>query len=577
MKNFLQLIKRTFKKEHIHIFILLVIFSITSAVFTLITPALLEEGIQVIEETAVVNLETETMMFWFGLTLAAYFIGGVFQWLTFFFANKLSLKVATEIRKEIFEVVMKAPVYYLDSHQIGLPLELMATANEHIRESLTKTYELFISIFLGILISLVMMFTRSWILTLIVLGITPFILVASFFMGKRSSKINNEQQILLEELNSQSEEYISKQKLLIAYNYQRYQAHTMDNNNNRIRMLAEKSHFIGSLVNPMTRFINYLIYAVIVLVSSFLFINGNITSIATIIAFIMYSNSFAHPFDHFSEIMAYVIKGEVAYFRTMEFINDVELETDDILFSATDICQSGSIVFDDVSFSYKAGDTLIRDFSLEVRPKRKIAIVGQTGSGKSTLLNLLLRFHDINSGDIRLDGKSINSISKRALRKSYGLILQETWLFDGTIRDNIAYGNPDASMEEIIEAAKKARCHELITSLKDGYDTYIFEGDSGISAGEKQLITIARALLINPPILLLDEATSNIDSVTEVKIQDMLDEIMRNHTTFYVAHRLATIEDANLIIVMDEGKLVEYGNHKELIQKKGLYFELYNS
>ena len=571
MHRYIHLLSRALRKNRVHLFVIVIVFGVLFSTFAVASPWLLESGLAIIEET--LSLDDISIFYYFGLAIASYLFSGIFQWLTVYFSVKLSISIANEVREEVFEVIMKAPIEFLDESPIGLPLELVSTANDHIQASIAEVFKILVSVVVTIIAALIMMYIRNWLLATLVLVLTPMILLATYLIGRRASKLNNEQQILLEELNGQSEEYISKQKLLIAYDFQGRKAHEMDVNDDKIRVLTEKSQYLGALVNPTTRLANYSIYALVAIISTYFFMRNEIT-IATIIAFISYSNMFAHPFEHFSEIMAHVVVGNVAYFRTLEYIESVKLENENAPYRESDRASKGAVTFENVSFSYEEGKEFIKHFSMEVKPKSKIAIVGPTGSGKSTLLNLLLRFREVDEGKIYVDGKDVSAMSKQSLRQSFGLILQNTWLFEGTIRDNISYGFPSASFDEIQLAAEEAGCHELIKGLKDGYDTFLFDGYGGISSGEKQLITIARALLIKPTILLLDEATSNVDSVTEERIQKTLDRIIKNHTTFVVAHRLNTVSDADLILVMKNGKLVEHGKHDVLLAKRGLYYRL---
>lgn len=576
--NLFSLVRRAFQKPHRRLLVVLIISSILWTIAYLMIPALFEFGLEVIEH----SIETSTtldfgaMMMFFGIALGSSLISGIFQWCTHYFAYRLSLNLCLELREEVFDVIMKAPISYLDAHSIGVPLELLTSASEVIHEALEKLFVEVLHFVIMLIVALVMMFIRIWILALAVLFIAPLIVLASYLLAKKSTKASHRYQEALAQFNVQSEEFVTKQKLFIAYDYRANKIEELEATNKNIGLLSEKSQFLASLVNPMTRFINYLIYAMIAISASFMFLDGGIKSISVIVGFMAYAREFAHPFDRFSELMSFFVSGNVAAKRVYNFINNVSLEGDDLPFKEDDIAKNGEIEFRHVSFNYEKGPNLLKDFSLKVKPKTKIAIVGPTGAGKSTVFNLLLRFFDDYQGSIFVDQKETRTISKKALRQSFGLVLQDTWLFDGTILENIRYSKPDATMEEVIEACKKANCHEDIIHLPNGYNTYLFEGDNGVSLGQKQLITIARALLNNPPILLLDEATSNIDSISEMEIQKTLVEIMKEHTTFFVAHHLNTIVDSDLILVLKDGELIETGTHEELLIKDGFYAKLYH-
>src|SRR5690554_5793840 len=378
------------------------------------------------------------------------------------------------------------------------------------------------------------------------------------------------------ELTAQAKETFDEKKLIKSYNYEETSKVKFEKYNKDLNEVGRKAYFSASLNNPTYRVFNNVAFAMLGLVSILLTINGNIITAGLLTSMIMYAAMFSKPFNEYSVLTASFMAGRAGTKRVLEII-DFGVEEEYIKFRFEDRATSGNIEFKNVNFGYTKNRTLIKDFNLNVKQGQKVAIVGPTGAGKSTMINLLMRFYDVNSGEIVLNGKNIKEYNRKSLRLSFGLVLQEPWLFGGTIKQNLKYGKKDVSDEEIIKAAKRANCHDFIVNLKDGYDT-VLDDRTNLSVGQKQLLTIARALVIDPPILILDEATSNIDTLMELRIQKTFNEVMKGRTSFVIAHRLKTITDADIIIVMDKGNIVEYGNHGKLMSvENGFYKDLYLS
>ena len=420
------------------------------------------------------------------------------------------------------------------------------------------------------------MFVLNIPLAVVVTLLSPISLLICAYIAKKSYKLFAEQARTEGELNGFLEEYISADRLVSAFNYEDKALQNFEKINQKYYNVSQKANFFSNLSNPTTRLINSLVYIIVAFVGSLLVLkNSGALTIGLIASFLSYANSFGQPFNLLSSEVS-ELQAAVASTDRIFYILDSQDEPSDkqnkVLASA-----DGNVDIKNVDFSYTNKTKLITDFSLSVKQGQKIAIVGPTGCGKTTLINLLMRFYDVNSGAILVDDNNITEITRDSLRSKFGMVLQETWIFSGTIRDNIAYGKQNATLEEVQNAAKLAGCDEFISKLKDGYNTWISEGGQNISQGQKQLLCIARVMLIRPPMLILDEATSNIDTRTELKIQEAFNTLMEKRTTFIVAHRLSTIENADKILVMNNVNIIEQGTHKELLKKKGFYYYLYNS
>ncbi len=502
-------------------------------------------------------------------------INVLFTWLGNLFTNIYCFKSSEYQRKLIFEKFNTVPLKFIDSNQHGDLLSRMINDVDLITDGFLEGISGITNGIVTIIATLVFMFILNATLALVVLVLTPLSLLISWFIAKKSFKLFALQAKNEGDLNGYLEEMISGDKLVSAFNYQDEAVANFEKINQKYYKVAEKAEFYSNLSNPATRFINGFVYIMVAFVGSLLAISSGNISVGLISSFLSYANSFGKPFNELSSEVT-ELQAALASCERIFYILEAKDEPSDANLpelASTD----GNISIQNVNFSYNPKQNLIENFNLEVQTGQTIAIVGPTGCGKTTLINLLMRFYDVNSGAILLDDNNITQIKRRSLRNKYGMVLQETWIFSGTIRDNIAYGKPNATDDEIKEAARLAGADDFINKLTYGYATKITEDGGNLSAGQKQLLCIARVMLIKPPMLILDEATSNIDTRTELKIQEAFDTLMKNRTTFIVAHRLSTIKNADRILVMNKGNVIEQGTHDELLEKKGFYYHLYNS
>ncbi len=502
-------------------------------------------------------------------------INVIFTWVANYFTNVYCFKSSEHMRKLIFEKFNKVPLKFLDGNAHGDLLSRMINDVDLLTDGFLEGISSVTNGVVTIIATLVFMFVLNIPLALVVLVLTPISLIIAAYIAKKSYKLFTQQAKNEGDLNGYLEELISGDKLVMAFNYQKTALENFEKINKNYYKVAEKAEFYSNLSNPATRFINGFVYIMVAFVGSFLAITSGGISVGLISSFLSYANSFGKPFNElsseFTELQAALASCE----RIFMILDAKDEPMDNNLpdLASTD----GNVSIRNVDFSYNTKQNLIQNFNLEVKPGEKIAIVGPTGCGKTTLINLLMRFYDVNSGAILIDETDITQVTRRSLRNKYGMVLQETWIFSGTIRENIAYGKPNATDEEIKEAAIKAGADDFINKLTYGYATKITEDGGNLSAGQKQLLCIARVMLLKPPMLILDEATSNIDTRTELKIQDAFNTLMKNRTSFIVAHRLSTIKNADKILVMNKGNVIEQGTHMELLEKKGFYYHLYNS
>ncbi len=503
-----------------------------------------------------------------GLTAAA-------QWLQSELNNRVTYAVVRDIRRDAFARIQQLPLSYLDSHPTGDIVSRMIADVDTFADGLLMGFTQLFSGVMTIAGTLGFMLTLSVPITLVVVLITPVsLLVANFIatsthdMFVLQSKTRGEQTSLIDEA-------ILEQKLVQAFAREDETLAQFDEINERLRDCSLRAVFFSSLTNPCTRFVNSLVYAAVALSGAFAAISGALT-IGTLSSFLSYANQYTKPFNEISGVITELQNALACAGRIFQLIDEPE-QTPDAAAGKKLTQVRGEIALDNVCFSYNKAQPLIEDFSLQVKPGQRVAIVGPTGCGKTTMINLLMRFYDVDAGSIHVDGHETRSLPRHALRKNIGMVLQDTWLSAGTIRDNIAMGKPDASDDEIIAAAKAAHAHGFIRRLPDGYATVISENGGGLSQGQKQLLCIARVMLCLPPMLILDEATSSIDTRTEMKIQDAFATMMQGRTSFIVAHRLSTIQSADVILVMREGRIIEQGTHSELLKKGGFYKELHEA
>lgn len=496
------------------------------------------------------------------------------DWLATVFENRLSYATALSIRKDLFDKILYLPFSYLDKMPRGDYLSRMVNDVENITDGFLEGLTILFSGVVSIVLNVALMFKLNWILALLVIAFTPLSVYMTMYIARKSKKMYDDHAKATGDTSAYIEEMFTNQKVVKAFSYEKRALEGFDKENEKLYTSGVKSHFYGSLGGPTTRIINGLVYAVVGFTGSMLALRGSV-SVGVISAFLNYADQYARPFNEISGVVSDVQTALASCNRVFEIIDQTN-EPSDRMFPALKSCD-GSVKIENMSFSYTPKQKLIENFNLEVKPGQKIAIVGPTGCGKTTFINLLMRFYDVTGGTIKLGETPINTITRKSLREQYGMVLQESWLFSGTIRDNIAFGKPSATMEEVENAAKMAGAHDFITRMERGYNTLINESGDNISQGQKQLICIARIILIKPKLLILDEATSNIDTRAEMQIQKAFNVVMEGKTSFMVAHRLSTIVGSDVILVMNKGQIVEQGTHEELLKKKGFYHYLYNS
>ena len=496
------------------------------------------------------------------------------QWLLSVCNNRITFSVSRDLRNEALRKIQTLPLSYLDSHPSGDIVSRMVADVDTFADGLLMGFTQLFSGVLTILGTLLFMLSENVVITLVVVCITPLSLLVASFLAKRSYKYFQGQSSVRGEQTALVNEMIEGQKVVQAFGHEAESLDAFDEVNGRLQDVSLKAIFFSSMTNPATRFVNNIVYAGVGLVGALYAVRGGIT-IGQLSVFLNYANQYTKPFNEISGVVTELQNALACAARVFEL-----LDADDQIPEAENAAvlqPDGHVQLEDVSFRYLPDRPLIEGLSLDVKPGQRIAIVGPTGCGKTTLINLLMRFYDVNSGAIKVSGTDIRDVTRASLRGSYGMVLQDTWLRAGTVRENIAYGKPDATLDEVVAAAKAAHADSFIRRLPDGYDTVIAEDGGNISQGQKQLLCIARVMLCLPPMLILDEATSSIDTRTEVRIQKAFARMMQGRTSFIVAHRLSTIREADVILVMKDGHIVEQGNHDELLAAGGFYAKLYNS
>lgn len=553
--------------------ILSLLMAAATVILTLYLPILSGQAVDGIIAKGMVNF---TGLFRILKTMVVVIVAtAVFQWLMNIINNHITYHVVQDIRKEAFEKLEKLPLKYVDSHSYGDIVSRMIADVDQFAEGLLMGFTQLFTGLLTIVGTLVFMFNINGKIALVVVILTPLSLFVAAFIAKRTYTMFQKQSETRGEQTSLIEEMIGNLKVVQAFGHEDENQETFDEINGRLQKYSLNAIFFSSLVNPSTRFINSMIYAGVGITGAISALNGGI-SVGQLTCFLSYANQYTKPFNEISGVITELQNALACAARVFELIEE-EPEVPDKESAVVLEDAKGDICLEHVYFSYTPEKKLIQDFNLSVKPGQRIAIVGPTGCGKTTLINLLMRFYDVNEGKIFVDGNEIRDITRGSLRTNYGMVLQDTWIRNGTVKENIAIGKPEASMEEIIAAAKASRAHDFIKRLPKGYDTVLGEEGGNLSQGQKQLLCITRVMLCLPPMLILDEATSSIDTRTEIKIQQAFARMMEGRTSFIVAHRLSTIKEADVILVMKDGNIIEQGNHEELLKQEGFYAELYNS
>lgn len=512
-----------------------------------------------------------------GLSKAAiiFCIGGIAQWLMAMINNKITFSVVRDIRRDAFEKIQRLPISYIDSHPHGdIVSRIIADVDQFSDGLLMGFTQLFTGV-LTIAATLVFMFAIQPVIAAVVVVLTPMSLFIANFIAKKTYGFFREQSAIRGEQTDYINEMVENVKTVKAFSNEDRVIGKFSEINGRLEKSSLRAIFFSSLTNPTTRFVNAVVYAAVAGAGAVAVIGGGLT-VGGLSVFLSYVNQYTKPFNEISGVLAELQNALACAERIFDFIS-AESEKPDAPDALVLDGVKGSVGANDVSFSYVPDRKLIEHFNLDVKPGQKIAIVGPTGCGKTTFINLLMRFYDVNSGSITVDGHDIRDITRKSLRLSYGMVLQETWLKHGTVRENLKLGRPDATDGEMIDAAKKTHCHGFISRLENGYDTVISESGGNLSNGQKQLLCIARAMISDPPMLILDEATSSIDTRTEIRVQNAMKKLMGTRTSFVVAHRLSTIMEMDLILVMKDGNIIEQGTHGELMAKGGFYSVLFNS
>ena len=544
-----------------------------STAATLYIPILIGNAIDCIVDEG--NVDLVKIVSYFAQVGVFTAIAAIGQWLMMIFINSAAYGIVKNIREKAMHKIQHLPLSYIDTHPHGDIISRVTADVEQLSEGLVIGSVQFFSGAVTIVGTLIFMLTLDIISTVVVVVLTPVSLLVANFIAKQTYSLFSDTTRIRGEQTALIDEAIGEQKTLQAIGGGADFTERFEELNEQLKKKSQFATFASSLVNPATRFVNSLVYAAVALTGALIAALGGGMSVGVLSSFLVYANQYTKPFNEISGVIAELQNATACASRVFEFIEEHE-EKSDILLPDMEEAK-GDIRFDSVSFSYEPERPLIENFCLDVKQGEHIAIVGPTGAGKSTLINLLIRFYDVTGGKLSVDGNNIGEITRRSLRKNYGMVLQETWLRAGTVRENIALGRPDASFEEIVYAARKARADDFIRKLSDGYDTVIGAGGASISQGQMQLICIARVILQNPKILILDEATSSIDTRTEIKISEAMDEMMAGKTSFIVAHRLSTVQNADKILVMNDGAIVESGKHDELLEKGGFYAKIYMS
>ena len=558
---------------YLHYLILSLVFAVITVGFTLYAPILIGDAVDFIVGKGQVDFGKILQI----LVKLAVIIGvtSVAQWLMNLCNNQITYRVVKDVRMNAFEHLQKLPLKYVDSHPYGETISRIITDVEQFSDGLLMGFSQLFTGVVTIAGTLAFMLSINVKISLIVIFITPLSLFVASFVAKKTYNMFKIQSETRAQMTSLVDEMVGNQKVVQAFGYGKRSLERFDTINEELKTCSIRAIFFSSITNPSTRFVNGLVYSGVGIFGAVLAMQGVIT-VGQLSCFLTYANQYTKPFNEISSVLTEIQNAFACAKRVFDFI-DEEVETKDkegaLILQQTD----GSMELQHISFSYRKDTPLLKNLNLHVKQGQKVAIVGPTGCGKTTLINLLMRFYDIDAGKIYVSGHDVKEITKDSLRANFGMVLQDTWLKSGTIAENIAYGKPEATRAEIIEAAKAAHAHGFIKRMSDGYDTVSSEDGGNLSQGQKQFLCIARVMLKLPPILILDEATSSIDTRTEIKIQEAFQKMMEGRTSFIVAHRLSTIKEADIILVMKDGNIVEQGNHEELLARNGFYAKLYQS
>lgn len=552
--------------------ILVIISALLANIFMLVAPYISGRAIDFIKGEN--NVDFPMVAKIIGILFAVYVLNALFTWGMTVFTNALSNHSIEKMRKDAFGKISKLPLKFFDGHSHGDIISRLTNDIDAVSEGLLQGITQLFSGIVTVVGSLVLMFLLDWRITLCVIVITIICIFVSKAIATNSGKMFRLQAQTIGELNGYVSETVGNLKVVKAFGYEDKSSEVFGEINARLYDCGQKAQFYSSLVNPSTRYINNLAYISVGVLGGLAALAGHL-SVGIISSFLIYATQFARPINDMTSILTQLQSAQAAAARIFA-LGEIEPETPDEDRPELEV-KNGEVMFKDVDFSYNKDKELIKDLNIVAKPGRRVAIVGPTGAGKTTIVNLLMNFYGVDKGTIFVDGQAIDSVQRDSLRKNFGMVLQDTWLFAGTVKENIAYGKEGATDEEIINAAKAASAHGFIKRLPNGYDTMITEDGGNLSSGQKQLLTIARAMLSDPKILILDEATSNVDTMTEQRIQKAFLKMMEGRTSFIIAHRLSTIREADLILVMDKGRIIEQGTHNELLAKNGFYTKLYNS
>ncbi len=558
---------------HRGLLILALLSAVVSISLTLLIPVLVGQAVDNIVAKGEVYFEAVVRII---LYIAAAIVGvSSCQWLMNYLVNVISFRVVRDLRRDVFRKLNTVPLSYIDTHPHGDLISRVINDVDAVGDGLTQICLQLFSGVVTIIGTLIFMLAIDWRIAIVVFVLTPLSLFLAAFIGKLTHKRFTEQQLLQGDISSYVEEHVGNQRIVKAFSYEERACEDFEKLNQQLYDVGFKAQFAGALANPSTRFVNALVYAAVAIIGALTVISGGL-SIGGLSCFLTYANQYTKPFNEVTGVLTQLQTGLAAAERVFAVLEAEDESPDNNKITDTENVR-GNVEIRDVSFSYVPEKPLIRHFSLSVPSGCHVAIVGPTGCGKTTLINLLMRFYEVNEGSILLDGIDIRDMSRDALRRCYGMVLQDSWLFNGTIMENLRYGNENATDEEVIAAAKSAHAHSFIRKMPQGYDTEISEGGGNLSQGQKQLLCIARAMLTNPSVLILDEATSSIDTLTEIRVQKAFAKMMKGRTSFVVAHRLSTIKESDVILVLKDGNIIEQGSHETLLKQGGFYHTLYNS